>query len=60
MYILTLFVSTLNMFSLKISKKSVGLGGQKMVCTTIDLVLGNNNSKSMFSMTLGKMNKYYN
>ena len=54
MLISTLFVSTLDMFSLKISITFIWLGGRQIVRTTIGLVFGNNNSKNMFSMSLGK------
>ena len=39
---------------LKISKKIVWFGERKIVPATIGLVFGNNNSKNMFSMSLGK------
>ena len=49
-----LFVSTLDKFSLKIFIKFLWFGGQWIVPATIGLVIGNNNSKNMFSMSLGK------
>ena len=49
-----LFVSTLDKFSLKISIKLVWFGGRKIVPISIGLVFGNNNSRKMYSMSLGK------
>ena len=43
MYILTLFVSTLNKFSLKMSTKFVWFGGRVIVRTATVLVFDDNN-----------------
>ena len=40
--------------SLKISIKFIWFGGQEIVPATIGLLCGNNNSKHMFPMPLGK------
>ena len=50
MHISTLFVSTLDRFSLKISKMSVWFGAHLVwiVPTAIGLVFGNNNTKNVF------------